>query len=132
MFSHHSGIWSHNQAYLELCITVNYTTMPYSEPWFIYNPKASSKVCWTCKMIMHIQTPGIVRTVHSNIFKDMLAYSGINWKRCPDYGKIGLDCVHLSVKVSIQNVFLRVSRRKNSKMFFSFSSDFDKMFTEVL
>ena len=33
-----------------------------------------------------------------------------NWKRCR-------DCVHLSVKICIQNVILRVSRRKNSKMF---------------
>ena len=39
-------------------------------------PKASSKACRTCKMIMHIQSPNIVKTVHLNIFKDIDAYSG--------------------------------------------------------
>ena len=32
-----------------------------------------------------------------------------------DYGKKGLNCVHLYVKFFIQNVVLMVSRRKNSK-----------------
>ena len=40
-----------------------------------------------------------------------------NRKKCPDFGKKGPDCVHLWVKFSIQNVVLRVSRRKNLKMF---------------
>ena len=43
---------------------------------FLY-PEASSKSCRTCNMIMHIQSPGIVRTVYSNVFKDILEYSGI-------------------------------------------------------
>ena len=36
-----------------------------------------SQSCWTCTMIMHIQSAGIVRTVYSNVFKDILEYSGI-------------------------------------------------------
>ena len=36
-------------------------------------------------------------------------------KKCLDFGKIDPDSVHLLVKFSIQNVILRVSRRKNSK-----------------
>ena len=36
---------------------------------------------------------------------------------CPDLGKKGSNCVHPWVESSIQNVALRVSRRKNSKVF---------------
>ena len=57
-----------------------------------------------------------------------------NRKKCPDFGTEDLDCVHLFVKFSIQNVVLRVSRRKNSEMFLCgacFSSVFDEMFIEV-
>ena len=57
-----------------------------------------------------------------------------NRKKCPDFGEKGPDCVHLWVKLSIQNVILRVCGRKNSKIFScwdSFSCVFDKMFTEV-
>ena len=54
-------------------------------------------------------------------------------KNCPDFWKEDLDCVHLWVKFSIQNVVLRVSRRKNSKMFpwrASFSGVFEEIFIE--
>ena len=37
----------------------------------------SSEACQTCKMIRHIQRPCIVRKVYSNIFEDLLGYSGI-------------------------------------------------------
>ena len=40
-----------------------------------------------------------------------------NRKKCPDCGKKDPDCDHRWVKCSIQNVVLRVSRRKNSKIF---------------
>ena len=40
-----------------------------------------------------------------------------NWKKGPVFRKKGLDCVHLWIKFSIQNVFLRVSRRKTAKYF---------------
>ena len=42
----------------------------------------------------------------------------------------GPDCIHLCVKFSIQNVVLRVSRRKNSK-FFSCGAFFSCVFDEV-
>ena len=40
-----------------------------------------------------------------------------NRKRCPDFGKKDLDCVYLWVKFPIQNIVLRLSGRKNFKMF---------------
>ena len=36
-----------------------------------------------------------------------------NKKKCPGFRKKGLDCIHLYVKSTIQNVVLRVSKRKN-------------------
>ena len=55
-----------------------------------------------------------------------------NRKKCPDFGgKKGPDCIHLWVKITIQNIVLRISRGKNSKMFpcrASFSCVFDEMF----
>ena len=38
-------------------------------------------------------------------------------KKYPDFGKKGPDCVHPWGKFTIQNVVLRVSRRKNSEIF---------------
>ena len=35
-----------------------------------------------------------------------------NLKKCPDFGKKGPDCLHLWLKFSIQNVALRVLRKK--------------------
>ena len=92
-------------------------------------------------MIMHIWNSSIVRTVYSSIFRNWDIFRGYwcifshthrrttrgrgepspglfeNQKRCFDFWKNGPECVHLWVKFSIQNVALRVSRRKNSKMF---------------
>ena len=33
--------------------------------------EVSPKACWTCKMIRHIQSPSIVRTVYLSIFNDI-------------------------------------------------------------
>ena len=38
-------------------------------------------------------------------------------KKCNDFGKKGPNCAYYWVKFSIHNVILRVSRRKNSKLF---------------
>ena len=80
-------------------------------------------------MIKHIQSLGRVWTVYSSIFKDIWGYWCIcsythrhttraergaspglfeNQKKCPDFGKNGLDCVHFWIKFSIQNAVLRV------------------------
>ena len=50
-------------------------------------------------------------------------------KKCPDFGKKGLDCIHLWVKFSIPNVVLGASKRKKSKMFLyrAFFIVFDEM-----
>ena len=95
-------------------------------------------------MIMHLQSPTIVRS----LFEHFQGYLGIfshthrrattacfeHQKEYSDLGKKGPDCVHLWVKISSKNVVLRVSTRKNSKMFHcavSFSWAFDEMFIEV-
>ena len=39
-----------------------------------------------------------------------------NREKCPDFGKRGSHFIHLCVKFSIQNVVLKGSRRKNSKI----------------
>ena len=106
---------------------------------------------------MHIQSPSIVRTVYLSIFKDIQIYSGklmhiqphsqarIQGEEgrlplpflkieCPDFRKKGPNCVHRWVKFSIQNVVLRVSRTKSTKMFpsrASFSAAFNRTFVEV-
>ena len=56
-----------------------------------------------------------------------------NRKKCPDFGRKGPNCVHPWVESSIQNVVLRVSRRKSSKMFpcGAFSYVFDEKFIEM-
>ena len=139
-----------NQIYLEFCIILAYTTVSCSETLAYLETEVSSKACRTCKMIMHIQSPRIARTVYSSIFKNIYAFSSIfrsshrratrremeassalfeNPKECPDFGKKGPD-----FKFSIQYVVSRVCRRKNSKLFTcgsSFSCIFDKMFIEV-
>ena len=50
-----------------------FRTLAYLEPeassTYILNE--SSEACQTCKMTRHIQRPGIVRTVYSNIFEDL-------------------------------------------------------------
>ena len=62
--------WSHNQTYSEVCVTLPYTIVPYSEMSYL-EPEASSKACQTYKMSMHVQSTGIVVTVYSSILKDI-------------------------------------------------------------
>ena len=78
---------SHIQAYSQLCATLVYTTMLYSE------------------LMAHFRTWGL--TCFFLFFFE-------NRKKYPDFGKTGFDCVHLWVKFCIHNVVLRVSRKKNS------------------
>ena len=106
-------------------------------------PEAFVKVCWLYEMIMHIQSPGMFRTVYSSIFKDIRhimdidAYSATltdrkwdlpcsfwNPEKCSDFGKNGPDCVHLRIKFTIYNVVLRVFKTKTSKMFLCGASCF--------
>ena len=57
-----------------------------------------------------------------------------NWKKCPGFGKKDLDSLHFWIKFPIQNVVLRVFRRKNPKMFSCrafFPSVFNEMFIKV-
>ena len=110
-------------------------------------------------MSRHIQSPGIFKTVYSNIFKGIQAYSGILMHIQPhslvhNQGGVGrppllflkiekkkkmilekkITMCPLWVKFCIQNVVSRVSKRKNSKIFpcrTSFSCTLDKMFIKV-
>ena len=153
----HSTIFSQVQAYWEILRHIEaysgiieaygatclynraiFKTLAYSKP------EASSKDCPTCKVIMHIQSPVIVKTVYSSIFSRIFRRIEGYWcifshthkratrggggrrglpcffknrKKCPDFGQKNPDCVHLWIKFSIQNVVSRVIKRKNSKMF---------------
>ena len=116
-------------------------------------PKASSKACQTCKMIMHNSEPRKSLFKHFQrylaTFRNIDAYSATftngklgrrgeaspflfeNRKKCPNFLKKGPDCVHLWVKFYIQNVVLKVPRRKISTILpcgVSFSSVFHEMF----
>ena len=96
--------------------------MPYLEL------EALPKARRICKMIMHIQSPCIAEEFFKHfhryleIFRDIDVYSATltsaqlgrrgedspalfeNRKKCSDFGKKGLDCVHRWVKFSIQKV----------------------------
>ena len=148
----HSTIFSQVQAYWEILRHIEaysgiieaygatclynraiFKTLAYSKP------EASSKDCPTCKVIMHIQSPVIVKTVYSSIFSRIFRHIEGYWcifshthkratrggggrrglpcffknrKKCPDFGQKNPDCVHLWIKFSIQNVVSRVPRRK--------------------
>ena len=52
-----------------ICDCAKFRTLAYLES------KVFPKACWACKMIMYIQSPRIVRTVYSSIFKDIETYS---------------------------------------------------------
>ena len=90
-------------------------------------------------MVRHIQNPGIFKTVYPSIFKDIQGCLGILMHIQPHsqardqgreerhplpFSKIEkrvlicvLDSVHLWIKYFIQNVVLRGSTKKNSRMF---------------
>ena len=103
-------------------------------------------------MIMHIQKSifkhfqkylGIFRDFHAYSITLTGAYLGEgeeastalfkNRKTCPDFLNKGHDCAHLWVKFSIQNVVLRLSKKKtqNVSMRGLFSGVFDEICIEV-
>ena len=95
----HSAIFSHVQAYwrtirhTEAIQTLLRHNAPYSDIFrnlcklCLYNrgifrtlaysePKTSSKACRTFKMIRHIQSPGIVKTIYSSILRISMDIQG--------------------------------------------------------
>ena len=54
-----------------------------------------------------------------------------NRKKNPGFGKKGPHCLHVWVKFSIQNVVLRVSRRKNAKKCYPAGPFFSCVFDEI-
>ena len=99
------------------------------------------KTCRVCKMIRHIRSPGIVRTLfkyfqgylgifteidafintHRNAAKEGVSGWGSTFfwkaKTMHGFGEKRSHCVHYWLKFSIQNVVLRVSKRKTLKCF---------------
>ena len=161
------GILSHIQAYSgiteaywailkTLCNTCIYNRAIFRTLTRL-EPKASSKSCRTCKVIKHIQSPGIVKNLfkHFEGYSEMLIHIKAHtqarnqegtkglpspfWKlkkRAMGLEKKGPDCVHFWVKFSIQNVVLRLCRGKTPKCFsarhfFLVFSFFDEIFIEV-
>ena len=140
IFRHYWGnIEPHSDIFRTLCNPYIYNGVIFGTLTHL-EPEASSKACQTSKMIKHIHSPGIIRTVYWSIFNYILGYSGIlmhiypnsqatnkrggghpctflKIKKSTDFGKKGPDCVHLWVKFYIQNVVLRVSKKRNSKKF---------------
>ena len=70
---HYRGILSHIQTYSELCVTLPYTTVPYSEPWHIKNLRHLQKpvehVRWSCIFRTLAYSEQFIR-VFSRIFRD--------------------------------------------------------------
>ena len=121
------------KASLEACPNMS-DDHAYSEPWQSQN-----------SLFNHFQE-------YLGIIRDINAYSATftgaqlrgrevtstalleNWKNCPNFRNKGPDCVNLWVNFSIESIFLRVSRKKNSKIFpwgALFSCVFHEMFIEV-
>ena len=69
LFRHYWGVFCHSQTYLELCIILACTTVPYSKLWHISNPRQTLKVCRT--RYMNIKYFGTYRDVnaYSSILK---------------------------------------------------------------
>ena len=61
IFRNFLGILSHIYIYWELCTTITYTTVSYSERTYL-EPNGSSKACQTCKLTEYNQSLNIVRT----------------------------------------------------------------------
>ena len=133
----HWVIFRHIRNY---CVTLEYMTAIFKTLAHL-EPQASSKACQTCKMVRHIQSPDIewliqafsrlIRDIQgcwcifSHIYrhptreeaKPPLLYFLKFEKDALILEKKGLDCVHLWVKFSIQNVVQEYLGEKASKMF---------------
>ena len=57
--------------YIQNCVALHIRACHIKNPSIFIEPMASSKGYQTCKMIRHIQSPGIVRTAYSSIFRDI-------------------------------------------------------------
>ena len=81
IFRRYWGVWSHNQTYSELCVTLACATMPYSEPWLIYNwrhlQKSAKHIRWTAYSVpWHSQNVLFNHFQgYLGIFRDIDAYS---------------------------------------------------------
>ena len=76
IFRHHMHMPNHIQTYSELCAWPLHVKPCQNSDIFRtlthLECKASSKACWTSKMIRHIQSPGIVRIVYFRHFQGYL------------------------------------------------------------
>ena len=105
IFRRYLGVWSHNQTYSELCVTLACATMPYSELWLIHNwrhlQKSAKHIRWTAYSVpWHSQNVLFNHFQgYLGIFRDIDAYSvtliiaQLERKKFPDFEKKGPDCV---------------------------------------
>ena len=71
IFRQFSGKLSRIQTYSELCVTFANSQLCHIQNLAYLELKTSSKTCKTCKNNKHIQSPRLVRTVYSSIFKQI-------------------------------------------------------------
>ena len=82
IFRHYQGILSHFQAYSEFCVNLSIYNCSIFWTYAHLESETSSKTCRTCKMIRHIQNPGIIKTLFKHfkrylwIFGDIDVHSG--------------------------------------------------------
>ena len=130
-----------HQNCLDKFLRAIFRTLTYLEP------EASSKSCQTCNISCIFRVLAwSEQFIHalSGIFSYIQGYwcvlshihkrGTVNRKKCRESEKKGPDCAHLWVKFSIDNVVLRVSRRKSAKIFpcgVLFSYVFHEMFITV-
>ena len=138
MLRHYWGVWSHNQIPNKFCVTLAYKTVPYSElglfrTWGIFKSLPNmydNSETWHSQNSLFKQFQWYL-----GIFRDIDAYSITlireqvgerdeasptlfeNQKRCPDIAKKDPDCIHFGVKFRIQNVVLRIFKRKIPRYF---------------
>ena len=87
IFRHYWEILCHIQTSRTLCNPCLYNRVIFRTLVYL-EPEAFSKSCQTFKMIRYIQSPGIVRTVYSSIFKDIFGYPEILMHIQPPLGII--------------------------------------------
>ena len=82
--------------------------------------KIQDNICWSLEMSARDNFPKMVEI--SKNLKNCIAcreFPALFWKsrKVPWFWKKGPDCIHLCIIFSIQNVVLRVSREKNTKVY---------------
>ena len=113
------GILSHFQTYSELCVTPMSIISTYNHAFFWtlehLEPEASLTSCRTCKMIRHIQvSPAFLKV-----------------EKVPWFWREKKDCVHLLVKLYIQEHLRKKTLQSVSLWCIFFSWKINEKFLDV-